>query len=362
MSAATAPAVGLAVDAVDADVHCAPTALTDLAPFMDRYWRGYIAEGGVALSPTQGGAYPPMAPTSLTPAARAVGSTPPTSVERLRAELLDPFAVRTAVLNCTTSFHCNRNPYYEAALTRAVNDWLRAEWLARDERLRMSMVVPTLDTAAAVAEIERIGDEPGVVQVLLPVRADAPWGNVRHRPILRAAAERGLVVGVHAWGRTGNAPTSSGMTRTYLEDYLANSQIVAQAQVTSLVTEGVFAELPDLRVSLLECGFSWLPTLLWRFDKDWKGVWREVPWLDRRPSEIVREHLRLTTSPAHLPAEPERARRALELFDAADVLLHASDHPHDHGPGGERLLAVLTDDERDRVLRGNATAWYQLDR
>jgi uncharacterized protein len=356
------PAVDAALDAVDADVHCAPSALTDLGPYLDRYWRGYIAEGGLSLSPTQGGAYPPAAPTSLTPAARAAGSGPPTALDRLRAELLDPLAVRTAVLGCTTSFHSNRNPYYEAALARAVNDWLRTEWLARDDRLRMSMVVPTLDTAAAVAEIERIGDEPGVVQVLLPVRTDAPWGNVRHRPVLRAAAERGLVVGLHAWGRIGNAPTSSGMTHTYLEDYLANSQIVAQAQVVSLATEGVFAELPDLRVTLLECGFSWLPTLLWRFDKDWKGVWREVPWLDRRPSEVVAEHVRFTTAPAHLPADPERARRALDLFAAGDLLLHASDHPHDHGDGGARLLAALTDDERERVLRANAASWYRLDR
>jgi hypothetical protein len=105
-----------------------------------------------------------------------------------------------------------------------------------------------------------------------------------------------------------------------------------------------------------------LPTLLWRFDKDWKGVWREVPWLDRLPSEVVREHLRLTTSPAHLPTHPDQVRRALDLFDAGDVLLYASDHPHDHGPGGERLLAALSGDERERVLRGNATSWYRLDR
>ena len=150
------------------------------------------------------------------------------------------------------------------------------------------------------------------------------------------------------------------MTRTYLEDYLANSQIVVQAQVTSLVTEGVFAQLPDLRVTLLECGFSWLPTLLWRFDKDWKGVWREVPWLDAKPSETVRRHLRLTTAPAHLPRDPDQVRQALDLLDAGTMLLHASDHPHDHGTGGERLFAALTDAERERVLGGNAADWYAL--
>ena len=350
--------VGTAV--VDTDVHCAPRALGDLLPYLDGYWRSYITDGGVALSPSQGGAYPPAAPTSATPAARAAGTAPANSVEQLRAAFLDPGGPQLALLNCTTSFHCNRNPYYETALCRAVNDWLLAEWLERDDRLRASMVVPTMDDAAAAAEIERIGDHPRIVQVLLPVRADARWGNVRHRPVLRAAAERGLVVGLHAWGRIGNAPTSSGMTHTYLEDYLANSQILVQAQVTSLVTEGVFAQLPDLKVTLLECGFSWLPTLLWRFDKDWKGVWREVPWLDAPPSETVRRHMRLTTAPAHLPRDRGHVRQALDLLDADAMLLYASDHPHDHGDGGERLLAALTDAERGRVLGGNAADWYAL--
>src|SRR5690606_11067075 len=116
--------------------------------------------------PTQGGAYPPATPTTGAPA--------PTSVDQLREGFLDAGGPQLAVLNCTTSFHCNRNPYYEAALCRAINDWLAAEWLDRDERLRASILVPTLDTAPAVAEIERIGDHPRVVQVLLRVRTNAP--------------------------------------------------------------------------------------------------------------------------------------------------------------------------------------------
>jgi hypothetical protein len=347
---------------VDTDVHCTPATLGDLLPYLEPYWRTYIQDGGVFLSPTQGGAYPPQAPTSATPEARAAGAFPATTVDELQTGLLDPAGLRTAVLNCTTSFHCNRNPYYEAALTRAVNDWLVTEWLDRDDRLRASMVVPTLDTEAAVAEIERIGGHPGIVQVLLPVRTDVPWGNKRHHPMLQAAAAHDLVVGLHAWGRIGNAATPTGITHTYLEDYLGNSQLIVQAQVTSLVTEGVFTRFPELRVVLAECGFSWLPTLLWRFDKDWKGVWREVPWLDGRPSEVVRRHIRLTTSPAHLPRDPAQVRQVLDLLDAGAMLLHASDHPHDHGDGGERLLAALTGPERERVQSGNAIDWYRLGR
>jgi uncharacterized protein len=338
---------------VDADVHVAPANLGVLTGHLDEYWRGYVVDGGVSLSPTQAGAYPPAAPTS--------GSLPAAgTVDALRDTLLDPSDLAVAVLSCTSSFPVNRNPYYEAALTAAINDWMLAEWLARDERLRASIVVPTLDTRAAVAEIERVGGRPGVVQVLLPVRTDAPWGNVRHRPVLEAAAAHGLVVGLHAWGRAGHAGTPSGLTHTYLEDYLTNSQIAAQAQLTSLVAEGAFAAVPDLRVTFLECGFSWLPALLWRFDKDWKGVWREVPWVAGRPSEIVRRHVRFTTAPAALPPDRPAIREVVELLGGVGSLLWASDHPHDHGPGGQRLLDALTDDERAAVTRGNAAAWYRL--
>ena len=36
---------------------------------------------------------------------------------------------------------------------------------------------------------------------------------------------------------------------------------------------------PALRLVLLECGFSWLPSLLWRMDKHWRSLWPEIPWV-----------------------------------------------------------------------------------
>jgi predicted TIM-barrel fold metal-dependent hydrolase len=74
----------------------------------------------------------------------------------------------------------------------------------------------------------------------------------------------------------------------------------------------------------------------------------------------VRRHLRFTTAPAHLPRDAGQVRQALDLLDAGTMLLYASDHPHDHGTGGERLLAALSGAERERVLGGNAVDWYAL--
>lgn len=65
----------------------------------------------------------------------------------------------------------------------------------------------------------------------------------------------------------------------------------------SLVAEGVFVRFPNLMVASIEAGFTWLPPLMWRFDKDWKGLRREVPWVDRPPSEVMRDHARMTIAP-----------------------------------------------------------------
>jgi predicted TIM-barrel fold metal-dependent hydrolase len=346
---------------IDCDVHCAPASIDVLLEHMDDYWREYVAGGGVKLSPTLGGAYPPGARTSATPDARAHADPVPARVEALVERVLDPGNVRYVVLNCLSTFDTTRNPYFEAALARAVNDWLHSEWLERDDRLRASLVVPTLDADAAVAEIERLGDHPGFVQVLLPVRSDTPYGNVRYHRLYEAAARHDLVVGVHAWGRTGLSPTASGFSRYYLQDYLSNSQLLVQAHLMSLVAEGVFDRFPTLRVALLECGFSWLAPLLWRFDKDWKGVWREVPWVNRKPSAYVRRHVRATIEPAQLPADPAQVAEVAEILGARELLLYASDYPHDHGDGPRRLLDALDAGAREAILAGNAAELYGLE-
>ena len=168
-----------------------------------------------------------------------------------------------------------------------------------------------------------------------------------------------MQIGLHAWGRAGKAATPSGFTTTYLEDYVSN-QPIAQAQVLSFVSEGVFERFPDLRVVVTECGFAWLAPLLWRFDKDWKGVWREVPWVKRRPSEYVREHFRFTTAPAHLPRDLVALDQLLEMMDGTRLLVYASDYPHEHGDGLPALLDRLTDEQRRGVLWGTAAEVYGL--
>ena len=336
------------MDAIDCDVHCAPASYDALFPFLSDYWRQYITEAGIRLN-AMAFAYP-----------RAVTAGAPSSYDALAERVLraSPDS-RFVVLNCLTGFETHRNAYFSAAVASAVNDWLREEFLSRDSRLRASLVVSAVSPEDAVAEIERVGEDPRFVQVLLPVRSDLPWGQKDNHAIFAAAREHGLQVGLHAWGRAGKAPTPSGFTTTYLEDYVGN-QPIAQAQVLSFVSEGVFERFPDLRVLIMECGFAWLAPLLWRFDKDWKGVWREVPWVKRRPSEYVRDHFRFTTAPAHLPPEPAALDQLLEMLGGPGLLAYASDYPHAHGDGVSSLLDRLNDEQRRGVMWATAAELYGL--
>ena len=346
--------------AIDCDVHVEPPSMDALLGYIDPYWHELIRSAHLGVGHRL---YPESEPRSARPEARAAGSFPPHSYQELRAQLLEPYAPRAVILTCVATFAGSRNPYFEAAMTTAVNNWLRDEFLDRDDRLRGSIAVPVFHPEAAAEEIDRLGPDRRFAQVLLPVRSETPWGNVRYRPIHEAASRNRRPITLHAWGGWGMAPTATGTAATYYEDYLYNSQIIAPSQVLSLVAEGVFDRYPDLRVGLAELGFAWLPSLLWRFDKDWKALWRETPWVRDKPSAYVRRHIRATTSPTLIPGRVPAAEIAqlAEMLDAGHLLMYSSDYPHDHGQDAlETLLAVLTDQEREAVLRGNAAEFFGI--
>jgi predicted TIM-barrel fold metal-dependent hydrolase len=329
---------------IDCDVHCAPDSLETLLAHMDPYWHSYVEDATIALGDP--GSYPPH-----------LRGTVPSSAAELTA-LLDRDGTDLAILTCIALDGVHRHPDYATAVARGLNDWMREELLDHEPRLRASAVVSTTDIEAAAAEIDRVAADPRFVQVLLPVRSDVPYGNRLYHPLYAAAERHGLRIALHAWGRPGNAPTTTGIAATYLEDYVSNAHI-AQNQLLSLVAEGVFHRFPRLGVAVVECGFTWLPPLLWRFDKDWKGVWREVPWIKRRPSELVREHVRLTTTPGHLPPSPRQVAEVVEMV-GPQLLLHASDHPHEHGPALAPLLSSVGPEVASAISAGNAAAFYRM--
>lgn len=344
---------------VDCDIHASVPSVEALFPYLSEHWREYI--GTSAFKGPTDTAYPPHAPTTVAPGAAVTeGSPPGSSLAQVQEQVLDPWGVEVGILNCAYSIDGLHNPDTAAAMAAAVNDWLIAEWLDKEPRLRASVVVPTRVPEMAAREIDRVGGHPGFVQVFLPVRSEAPYGHRRYLPIFDAAVRNDLVVSLQFGGAPGNPPTGSGWPSYYLEEYVGMAQVF-QTQVLSLIVEGVFDRFPDLRVALVEGGWTWLPSLMWRIDKDWKGLRREVPWNTRVPSAYIRERMRLSLQPLDAPGKPEHLLQIINQLGSDDLLMFSTDYPHWHFSTPEQAVpAGLAPDQRRKILRDNAFSFYQL--
>lgn len=350
----------VATGPVDCDVHPAVPGLSALFPFLSQRWVDYCVESGVeGFEPAS---YPPGMPLSASPEARRAGVPPASDPAVVRAHVLDDGGAIRAVLNCLYAVQALHNPDWSAAMAAAVNDWQAAAWLAADARFRASIVVSMHDPHGAADEIARVAADPRFVQVLLLASSQTPLGQRAHWPVYAAAEAAGLPVAIHPGVAGANPLTAVGWPSHYIEDY-AVSALALQSQLISLVSEGVFTVHPGLRVVLLESGVTWLPSLMWRFDKNWKGLRREVPWVDRPPSRVIREHVLLSVTPFDGPPDPPAGwvDRFLTQLGSADMLVFASDYPHWHHRDVERaLLRHLSPAERDQVLHGNAARLYGL--
>jgi predicted TIM-barrel fold metal-dependent hydrolase len=263
----------------------------------------------------------------------------------------------TAILNCIYGVHLVYSEDMARAFASAVNDWLVKEWLDRDSRLRASIVVPMQNVEYAVDEIERCAKDRRFVQVLVMAMQEVPLGRRHFWPIYAACERHDLPLGIHAGSAYRNPVTALGWPTWYIEDYAAQAQGF-QSQLASLITEGVFAKHTKLKVVLIESGVTWLPAFLWRFAKFWRGLRTEVPWVDRSPWEIVRDHFRLTIQPLDAPEAPDMVERAVEHLCSDDILLYASDFPHWQFEGDTVLPAGLSPALRRKIAIDNPLATY----
>jgi predicted TIM-barrel fold metal-dependent hydrolase len=341
--------------AIDCDAHANVPSMQALLPYLDEQWRDSVVDRG--LNSLESISYPPNAPLTARADWRGKAGEPPNTLDALRANALDRWNIDIAICNCLYGVQLLFSEDMAAAFAKAVNDWVAREWLDKDKRLRASIIVPTQNADYAVAEIERCAPDNRFVQVLVLAMGEAPLGRREYWPIYEAAERHGLPIGIHAGSSYRHAVTSLGWPSWYVEDYCANAQGF-QAQVASLVCEGVFVKYPKLKVVLIESGVTWLPAFLWRLSKFWHGVRAEVPWVDRSPSEIVRDHVRLTIQPFDGPNDPKAVARLIDHLQSDDMLLFSSDFPHWQFDGDDIMPAGIPEKLHSKILRDNALETY----
>ena len=345
---------------IDTDIHSSYES-SRLLDFLPEPWRTRYASG--EQGPGHLGYWNPngvMRADAVTPDGERIEKSP----KHLARYFFDEYGIEFGILNPERSLHIGLavDADYSAALVSAINDMLATDWLPADPRYRASITVAPNDPELAAREIHRMASNPGFVQVIMPSGARNGYGHRSFHPIYAAAAEHNLPVALHP-GTEGvgisGPPSAAGYPSTYLEWHtgLVGSYI---AHVISLVSEGVFVKFPNLKVVLLEGGVSWLPPIMWRFDKNWKALRVMAPWLERPPSEYIMDHILLSTQPIEEPENRAHLRAILEMFPVEKMLMFSSDYPHWDGDTPDFAARAVPSAVRDRVLSETARELYRL--
>lgn len=341
---------------IDCDLHAAVPSTSVLVPYLDPYWKEMTSVRALDRLNLSLTSYPLNSPLACRPDWKSA-HPPGSSLGKMREDVLDPFAVKYGILNCLHGAQALHSEDMASAFCRAINCWIRDAWLDQDSRLRASIVVPVQNVELAVEEIERCAQDPRFIQVLLLLMGEMTLGRRQLWPIYRVAERLGLPIGVHAGSAYRFAPTAIGWHSYYLEDYVAQS-IGFEAQLQSLISEGVFAKFPNLKVVFIESGLTWLPGFMWRADKTWRGVRAEVPWVAAHPSELIRNHVRLTVQPIDGSDAREEMLRLIDRVNTDELFLFSTDYPHWQFDADEALPRGLPADLVRKITLENPLATY----
>ena len=345
----------------DSDIHPTLRNRDALRPYLSKRWNDHLDQYG---DPQNGpyaarGAFPRYTPeVSRRDAWPPSGGPPGSDLAFMRLQHLDPNQVEIGVLEPLGMGHATRNLAFGAAVCSALNSWQVAEFVEPEPRLRASVLIAQDDAEAAVAEIERRAGDLSFAQIQMPSLTTDPLGHNRYRPILEAAVHHGFPVGIHVGGATG-ARTGSGWPSTYNEEHYALSHSM-QAQITSLILEGVCEALPSIRFIMIEGGCAWSISLGHRLDRLWERMRAEVPNCIQRPSHYLREHFYFSSQPVE---EPENPTDLIGIYETIgwDRMLYASDYPHwDYDDPKYAFKTSIPDDKKRMLMRDNARGLYRL--
>ena len=352
--AATAP---VRQGIIDCDVHPAPRSKEQIKDRLDKPWRDRWNGGGRGLfgNPVHGARLDSVPPA---------GGTPGSDPDFLRSQLIEEYGIAHAVLLPRAFCNLHPDPDFGTAIAAAFNRWVAETWLTEyngDGCFKGSITVNHNDPQAAADEIDHWAGHPHFVQVMTDSGARMPFGQRHYHPIYEACQRHNLPLAIHP-GTDGmgiNTQPGPGYPTHYIE-WHTNLALAFQAHLVSFITEGVFERFPGMRIVLVEGGVAWLAAIMWRLDAEWRALRPEVPWLKRRPSDYLADHVRLTSQPLERPENDKWLLNTFEAMDAQRILMFSSDYPHWDFDSPRHAFPRLPDDLHQAIFEDNARKWYGL--
>src|SRR2546422_2544882 len=300
----------------------------------------------------------------------------------LRLALMDEQGIHAAilypghVLNLEYEFADDVDAIYANA--RAYNRWIHAEvGHSHAGRMFLPPYISLADIELAVEELERVLAEGARVVELITGHAHGGRANPRggrsladpvFDPFWARVDEARVRVVTHV-GPTDYPKYGADFSEdpeAVLRDFGALQWALywgdrpAMDTVASLILHDLFGRFPNVRVCLSEQGTVWLPYLLRKLDATFHlGRAARFGKLDRRPSEIFREHFVVA------PFPEENVARVVDEV-GIEPIVFGSDFPHAEGLAfpSDYVAAQLDGFSEPQVLaimRGNLARFLGID-
>jgi hypothetical protein len=339
---------------VDADIHVNDTPGA-LAPYCDEPWRRSLEE-------LDGASYPYLQVPGFAPNMRLDPPIPgqhanrsvPTAAEMRAA--LSGLGIDIGILfpDHMLLFAGIPNIEYATFLARAYNRWLLEEWLRQEPGLYGVVLASPQNPEDAAAEIRRYAREDRIVGIYLPTAGVNPlWGHRKYDPIFAAAQETDLPVCLHSVTVVSPAfPCQLDQFENHFGRQVLSHAFAMMANLTSIIHSGVPARFPGLRVVFTEAGIAWVPYMMWRMDKYFNEYRRMVPFLEKRPSDYIKERMWFATQPIEEPDNPKDLVATIDLLGGPERVLFASDWPHHDFDHPRTIMKLPMPAEAKRKIMG----------
>ncbi len=251
------------------------------------------------------------------------------------------------------------------ACVEAYNDWMIDEWCGDSGgHLIPLCLIPLWDVGLAVAEVTRNAarGSRAICFSEIPTHLGLPSIHTGYwDPLFAVCEETRSVLCMHI-GSSSKMPAASPDAPPSTDIMLSFNN--SMASLADFLFSGVLVRFPELKLAYSEGQIGWIPYALeradnvWEFHSSWTKAKETIP---EPPSTYYRGRIfGCFTNDAHGVASIDSV--------GEDNICFETDYPHTDTTWPftrdevERMTASLTDEQRYKVLRGNAIRMLDLDR
>ena len=287
--------------------------------------------------------------------------------ERLAALAVDGVDAEVAFANRGLAMWYTEDLEFSLAQCRAYNNYVHDIYGRHFDRINVMAALSPGNLEETIEDVQELARR-GFLGYTLPVKpyfgphvaGQTNYNAPEYDRLWSAIEETGLPITFHI--STGSDPRLSRGDGGAVINYVAHALTPAVEPVVTLCASGVLERHPGIKFGIIEAGIGWLAWALDAMDEAYKKHHMYVrPKLQGLPSDYFKAH-----GFASFQEDRVGILTAKE-YGLLDNILWADDYPHHEGSWPysaqaiERSMGDLTDEERAKVLAGNAKRLFGFD-